>query len=73
MTFKFNQDVSVRGQRANFIGYMTNGTHAQVCLSEQKFKPNVIIPLGEIAPLIQGSKRQPKPAPVSQVVTGVSE
>jgi hypothetical protein len=70
--FKFLQDVTVNGKPAVFIGYMRDGNEAQVCLSSEKSKPNVIVPLGEISDLIRGSKPKPKPARVLPVSTGAS-
>jgi hypothetical protein len=60
VTFTFNQPVTVTrngtSERAVFIGYMTNGHEAQVNLTDRKYKPNVIVPLGQIADVIQGAK-----------------
>lgn len=70
--FKFLQDVNVNGKPAVFIGYMRDGHEAQVCMCKEKFKPNVIVPLDQIADVIRGSKPKPKPARVSTVPTGAS-
>lgn len=73
MTFKLNQDILVNGKPASFIGYMRDGREAQVCLTDRKYKPNVIVALGEIAPVVFGSKSKTKPAPVSLVADTATE
>jgi len=72
MSFKFLQDVTVKGKPAVFLGYMRDGHEAQVCMCKEKFKPNVIVPLGQIADVIRGSKPKLKPVPVSTVSTDAS-
>ena len=60
MTFAFNQTITrtSNGKQENavFIGYMRDGREAQVCLCDRKFKPNVIVPTGELSGLIVGAK-----------------
>jgi len=67
--FKLNQDVKVKGKRAVFIGYMHEGRDAQVCIVDER-KRNVIVALGEIAPVTFGSKT---PRPKAESVEPVAD
>lgn len=71
INFKLNQDVTVtrngKTESASFIGYMSNGYEAQVCMKDRPFKPNIIVPTGQIADVIFGSKPTRKPKAETQV------
>lgn len=58
--FTFNQTITRthdgKPESAVFIGYLRDGHEAQVCLCDRKFKPNVIVPTGELSGLIVGTK-----------------
>ena len=58
--FTFNQPITRtsngKPENAVFIGYMRDGHEAQVCLCDRKYKPNVVVPTGELSGLIVGAK-----------------
>jgi len=62
--FKFNQDVLIKGKPGTFLGYMRDGHEALVAIKpnpqRSNYCQNVVIPLGEIAPLIRGSSKNNK-------------
>ena len=61
--FKFNKDYSFNGRKVSFIGYMSDGENALVAKKTSgNYCVNVIVPLGELSDLIQGSKTKSEPA-----------
>jgi len=67
INFKFNQDYSHNGHKVSFIGYMSDGKSAQVAKKTGNRCVNVIVPLGELADLIQPKPTRSKPASETQV------